>query len=261
MFVYKLTFSNGDFYIGQTQNFVQRIRHHKYTKGKGSPLLTYAFDNYELVSAEILKEGLTQEEANQQEQELIKELKPALNTLAGGVVMRGLNHPRCKHSEEQILEVVDLFINTDATYKDIGNITEMNYSLIHDITKGRTHTWATEGIDLEYHIKRRAPEYVVYDKHNTEFRAKTIKELSALTGESGVSLARITKTGDTNSAGFSGTIYEYSTYKSPTGDRVSFTPPEAKEYFQSLNLSKFQINQLILKHRASAGWSVITTPI
>lgn len=104
--IYKIVNNtNGKIYIGQTKNLKERIRIHKYwakiKRGNASihkAINFYGFDNF---SVEILLDGLTREDANIKEVELIDQYKTnqrdfGYNITIGGKGHRGVfgeNHP------------------------------------------------------------------------------------------------------------------------------------------------------------------------
>lgn len=82
--IYKITFPNGKFYIGQTTNFKTRMANHFSARGKGSPLLEVEWSISDPETVEVLCECKDQNELNTKEVQYIEALKPPLNTLKGG---------------------------------------------------------------------------------------------------------------------------------------------------------------------------------
>lgn len=257
--IYKLNFENGDFYIGQTANPIDgRLYHHLHTKGKGSPKLEKAFATSKYVGYEVLAE-VPPEELDDAEIKFISELNPPLNTLPGGKVLRGLNHPKAKYLEWQINEVVRLFIETDAKYSDITNITGVQSSTVHDILKRRSHTWATDSIDpkiMQAAADRRArPEsFTLYDIDNNRFDAKSLKELAEAMHTDYQSV-RNAVIGVKSRAGLSKEPHKLVELTDPEGEAFVLTYPRAEEFLYSFDLSRFSVEQLLIKGRKSKGWA------
>lgn len=257
--IYKLEFANGDFYIGQTANPVdERIYYHKHNKGKGCPKLQKAFETSEFLGYKVLAE-LPPEELDDAEIKFISELNPPLNTLPGGKVLRGLNHPKVKYLEWQINEVVRLFIETDAKYSDITNITGVQSSTVHDILKRRSHAWATDNIDpkvMQAAADRRArPDSVVlYDIDNNRFEADTLKELAEAMHIS-YQTVRNAIIGVKSRLGLSKEPHKLVELTDPEGEAFVLTYPRAEEFLYSFDLSRFSVEQLLIKGRKSKGWA------
>ena len=258
--IYKLNFENGDFYIGQTANEVNtRIYHHLHTKGKGSPKLEKAFETSKYIGYEVLAE-LPTEELDAAEIKFISEMRPPLNTLPGGKVLRGLNHPRSKYEEWQIKEVIRLFIDTDATYTDISNITGVHNATVHDILKRRSHTWATDTTDpkamQDAENRRAKPDcYKMYDADNKEYTASSLKALAEVSGFTYSQVVQAFK-GVESRIGLSLTPHDLIELRDPEGEAFVLTRPRAKEFLATFDeLTTFCIKQLLEKQRPSKGWA------
>lgn len=172
--IYKITFADGQFYIGQSSNIEKRLRYHDNLKGKGSPKLINAYTHSTVISKDILEE-CTLENLSSKERYYIETLRPTLNTLPGGEGMCGLNHPKSKYTKEQIEQVVRLFTDTLDSYAEIVAKTGVATSSVHDICKGRTHIWATVDKDLETPHKEREQLKCkrVYDSNGIEYIIET----------------------------------------------------------------------------------------
>jgi len=254
--IYKIKFSEQEFYIGQTADFNRRRLSHLSTQGKGSPLLQAAFEKYAEPVFEVV-EVTAEADIDAREIYWIQELQPTLNTLPGGKTMRGLNHPRISYTRAQILQVLDLFLNTVQTYKDIAQNTGVVYTTVHDICKQRSHAWASEGIDPQKFKEARDlrnPQKYIYSPHNQRFSAESFRELSELTGQSISTLSSIihSKTGQGRD-GWSATPWPVLQLTDPLGETYQCTVAEAKLLLEADDLSKYQKHKL-LHGEHSAGW-------
>lgn len=251
--IYKIQFDNGDFYIGQTSNFKNRKRFHLSTKGKGSPKLEQAFKLQPNPEFTVIEETVDLDAA---EVKHIKELKPTLNVLSGGESMRGLNSPRIKFKEEDIREAMDLFINTTLSYKDIHSITDLSYSSVMDLCKGRSHEW----IQKEYTEEQketaryiRSPKKVIYSPDGTKYEAQTVRELNELAGISHAQSLFNSERGS-HVSGYS--LYPPSKYQitCPDGEKLEVYEFYAKKFFEACGFSKYQISTLFTKGRLANGY-------
>lgn len=259
--IYKLNFSNGEFYIGQTSRPVQkRVNQHQATKGKGCPLLHSAWLNQEFTGYEVLEDSLTDGEANEQEVYWIRKLKPTLNTLPGGKVLRGFNHPRAKYTPEQIMQVADLYLHSELSYKAISEISEVEYGTVHDIVKQRSQLWVWENEDPNFIAQianLRKQRYTFYDADNKEYPTKT--SINALEAELGLppgTLNRV-QAGTKSTKGWSTQPHKILELTDPQQERFVLTQPRASEFIKSFEeLSKYQQDQLTLHFKNSADWKV-----
>lgn len=257
--IYRLNFDNGDFYVGQTTKSIEtRVMQHKLTKGKGCPLLAHAFTMHKLVSYGVLAEGSIKE-LDAKEQYWIKELNPTLNTTIGGKSTAGLAHPKLKYSKEQIEEVINLYLNTTASYQEISDITGVGYAMVHDITKRRAHTWVWEHIDPKLHKEAkelRKVTFRLYDIDNREYSANSIAELSEILGQP-IHAIYAAIQGHKSNKGLSLVEHPVLLLTDPQQEQFELTLPRAKEFLRSFEeLSNFQVDQLTLKFKNSAGWTV-----
>lgn len=257
--VYKLNFDNGDFYIGQTTKSINaRLTQHKATKGKGCPLLSRAFEHQQLIGYDVL-EGVDADRLDEREQYWINKLKPALNTTIGGKSTAGLAHPRLKYSKEQIEQVLQLYLTTAHSYQEISDITGVGYAMVHDITKRRAHTWVWETTDPKLHESARELRKVtfrLYNIDNQEYEAKTIKELSEVLGEP-LHAVYAAIQGHKSARGLSLVKHPTLVLTDPQQEQFVMTLPRAREFLRTFEeISKFQLDQLTLKYKASAGWAV-----
>lgn len=257
--IYKLNFDSGDFYIGQTSKTIAaRITQHRATKGKGCPLLEFAFQNHKFIGYDVLEET-SSDQLDNREQHWIGELKPTLNTTPGGRSTAGLSHPKLKYSKEQIEQAVNLFLNTNLTYKEISDQTGVGYGMVHDITKRRAHAWAWENYlpeTFETAKKLRKPSFRLYDADNQEYEADTLKQLAEQLQEP-LHAVHSALDGRQSKRGLSLVKHPKVLLTDPQLEQFELTLPRAKEFLEACeNLSKFQRDQLLVKHRPSGGWQV-----
>jgi hypothetical protein len=254
--IYQLEFSSGDKYIGQSTNIDKRISSHKSSKGYNCPKLAKAFAQSQLVGHSVLEE-CSIEELNDREIHWISLLSPSLNVLPGGTSLAGMSHPRTKYSKEQIEEVVRLYLETDISPTEIASITDVHHSTVHDITKLRSHTWATDGKSMEEARTRRDHNkyFKVYDPDGKEHWVDNRTEFEKLHN---CNISRLYKTrSGTNKAGWSlfppnNTKYLLS---SPEGTTLTVTLEEAKEIMKECDLPSYS-RQRIIKGHVSKGWSM-----
>jgi hypothetical protein len=157
--IYKLEFKGLDgVYIGQSINIEIRYISHKYSlkKGTGARKLQEAYNIYGAPSLSILLE-CTEEELNINEQEAIdifNSVNNGLNTkeVYGDKIIRslsGVNHPRSKYSEAQIVEVFFQILQ-GITQQNISIDTGVNIATIREISTGNVHKWLKELFEEEY---------------------------------------------------------------------------------------------------------------
>lgn len=258
--IYKLNFANGEFYVGQTSQPVSaRISQHKVTRGSGCPLLFTAWQYNEFTGYEILEDDIPQGEIDAREIYWIATLKPSLNTLPGGKVMRGLNHPRAKYSKEQIEDVVALYLNSTLSYSEIAETTRVEVGTVHDILKERKHAWVWEAISAEKRElarKLRTPHYVVYGPDNTKYTHQgTLPEFA---NRLGITLGQLNSIlrGSESITRFSTLPHPVIELTNPLEETFVLTLPRAKEMLLEDDLSPFQIRSVLTQAtKSSAGWS------
>ena len=263
--IYKLNFSNGEFYIWQTSQPLQkRVYQPQVTKSSRCPLLHAAWLTQEFTGCEVLEDKLSDDEANDQEVYWIRKLKPTLNTLPGGKVLRGFNHPRAKYTREQIEQVADLYLHSDLSYKAISDVTGVEYGTVHDIVKQRSQLWVWENEDPNFIAqvaKMRKQTYSFYDADNKEYQTKTSvnaleRELELPSG----TLARALQ-GVTSTKGWSAEPHKMLELTDPQQEQFVLNQFRAKQFIRSFeDLSKFQQDQLTLHLKNSADWKVKVLP-
>lgn len=259
--IYKLNFSNGEFYIGQTsQPLEKRVYQHRVTKSSRCPLLHAAWLNQEFTGCEILEDNLSDDEANEQEVYWIRKLSPTLNTLPGGKVLRGFNHPRAKYTREQIEQVADLYLHSELSYKMISDVTGVEYGTVHDIIKQRSQLWVWENEDpgfIAQVAQMRKQTYTFYDADNNQYHTKTsINSLELELGLAPGTLNRV-QTGTKSTKGWATEPHPVLELTDPQQEQFILTQPRAKQFIKSFEeLSKYQQDQLTLHFKNSADWKV-----
>lgn len=259
--IYKIMFPSGNFYIGQTTNFSMRKANHFSSRGKGSPLLEAEWAKHDPENIEVLCECKDSHDLNIKEIAYIESLKPTLNTLPGGEACNGVNHPRAKYDEDTYKEVIRLYIETDATYKDISDITEVGYHTVRDIIARRTHAWLDKYYDpklLEAANNRRNKKVVLYDKNNIRHEADSQVELASILGTSSsvVSQALNRTNAQYSLSGFVKEPHEEIELTTPEGETYKTNIFLARTVLEDAGLSKYQKIQLLTKKKPSGGWKI-----
>lgn len=256
--VYKLNFSNGEFYIGKTTLPLNvRLGQHTRTKGKGCPLLEHAWHTYEFMGYEALEEDIPDDLLSATEIFYIKKLKPKLNTLPGGETLAGLNHPRCKYTEEQLRKVGELLTTSDMPYTQIVLETGIPLGTVRDIAFKRTHGWLLSALGsdkLDEARKRRSKEYTLYDKDNLPYTFDNATEFARNHGISDITkLLKDPKA--VNRKGWSSAPKPIFTVTSKeetlTGTRFSIT-----ETLNRRGLYKQQISQIFTSISGARGYKL-----
>jgi len=261
--IYKLNFSNNNSYIGQTgQPIQERINQHIYTKGLGSPKLHFAWNVETYLGYEILEDNVPLNMIDATEVHYIEKYKPSLNTLPGGRAMRGLNHPRCKYTAEQLKAVVTLFIDTALSYKEISEHTKVEYSTVHDLLKFRHHLWIWDELGEEVVAKvklgleARKTGYVMWDKHNNKMEFDSIKDQEELLNLKPGTIYRLLR-GSASMLGYSMQKHEEVILEDPVGTTHKVTKFVAKEIIQEYDtLSKYQLDRVLNGRKTINGWTV-----
>lgn len=262
--IYQLEFENGNKYIGQSIQIEKRIYYHNVNKGIGSPKLQRAYIDLKYLGYTILEE-CKEDELAEREIFWIKKYTPSLNTLPGGEANRGLNHPKAKYTEEDLLEVVRLFQDINVTYKQISDITGVHYSTVQDVCKGRSHQWATKGIDIEQILADRQNHnsIIVYDPEGNKYIVDSKGSFEKEYGLSPGSISALLNTkGGTNMAGWSLFPPDLSDYivkldcKGEETERHIMKKGKIREFLKDKGLSKFSLSQILNLGKSSKGWSI-----
>lgn len=155
-YIYKITNKiNGRCYIGQTNNPKRRFQEHKnmgYTDGTGK-LLYYAFNKYgiENFTFEVIDSGENYDELEKYYIEKFNSFADGYNCTIGGE-----NPPIGSHTiytDDEINEVIELLMNTELTFKEISNITNIPDGYINHINTGNSR----KRDDLVYPLRNKAP--------------------------------------------------------------------------------------------------------
>ena len=257
--IYKLNFKDGTFYIGQSVNIDKRLYYHSITKGRGSPKLIKAYTESEYIGYEILEE-CSGDIISAREVYWIEKLKPVLNTLPGGTVLSGFNHPRAKYTKEQVLRVVQLYVDTEMQLSDIARTMDMSVPIVHDICKGRAHTWATVDIDLETvrATRENAKSFYIYDPYGNKHLVEERSQFETLHGLSPGSITRIlTNASNSLKSGWSLFPIDNTQYLLTTDEGLEFKGNLVyiKELFYILDIPR-ATRQKLLKGRTSLGYTL-----
>lgn len=257
--IYKLNFKSGDTYIGQTSQPVEaRINQHRHTRGKGCPLLFTAWQYQEYVGYDILEDNIPLDLLDAREQYWIEELKPTLNTLPGGNGLRGLNHPRAKYTQEQLENVVALYLNSNLSYTEISEETRVEISTVHDVLKRRKHTWLWEVISpqtLEAASRRRKTTYRLWDIDNNLIEWSGT--LSALAAHLGIYPQYITNVlnGGESAIGIATQPHPELLLTDPDGETWQLTLFRANEFLKTYSeISPFQRRNILQGKNTTTGW-------
>ena len=261
--IYQLNFSNNHTYIGQTSRPVtERVHQHKVTRGAGCPKLYQAWRVEEFLGYEVLEEPDI-EDLDSREVYWIATKQPSLNTLPGGKVLRGFNHPRAKYTAEQIKEVIRLWLETTLSKQEICDATTVSYGTIQDILKLRQHLWVWDTLDpkqLESAQLLRDKVATVWGPDNTPYTFScSVREQEALLDLPKGTLHRVLH-GQTTKSGWSSQPHPLLKLTDPLGTVHQFTLPQARAQLHTMDdFSQFQLEQL-LKGKNSAGWSSEVIP-
>lgn len=260
--IYKLKFTNNKFYIGQTSQPVdERVKQHALTKGSGCPKLYIAWKEETYLEYEILEDNISTEDIDNREIYWIAKEKPQLNTLPGGRVLSGLNHPRSKYSRTQIIDVVRLYLNTRLTYKEISEATSVESGTVQDVLKRRSHAWVWEeldvaSIDLLDRSLRREP-YTFWDIDNNKYEFQI--SVNAKEQELGLTqgtLASVLK-GSKSRSGWSLEPHEMVKLTSPLDEVRIVTNARARKIVEAEDdMSVESLLRLIDRHKSVLGWSI-----
>lgn len=254
-------FTNGEFYIGQTSNYKKRFANYASTKGKGSPKLHNAWLTMGDPEVHILEEIESEAMLNEREIFWIEHLQPTLNTLPGKEALKGLNHPRIKYSKEQIIEVVELFVTSTLTKKEISIKTGVGYGLVCDVLKQRAHLWVWDILPKSYkdlviqaHDKQ---TFAVYDKDNNYYEADNIINLAKLTNSSPSTIGNLFK-GKGSSLGFSIQPHKIMTLSHENHGTFTDTEINLKSLLRkTYKLNAYNLKQIFQLNKPSVGWKIL----
>lgn len=146
--IYRLRFSGTEScYIGQSINIEKRYEHHlnSFINAKANSKMMEAYSTYGVPCLEIVCE-CSVEELNTAENEAIElfdSVNNGFNVLehAGVPLYHGENHPRCKYTNQQLIEVARLLTDPLNKAKDISEITGVSVATVQDIASLKVHGW------------------------------------------------------------------------------------------------------------------------
>lgn len=147
--IYRLCFKGTDqCYVGQSTSIEHRYRAHlnSFITAKANPKMMETYSLYGNPSLEVLCE-CTVEELNALESEAIEiydTVNNGLNIYASASdtpLYYGENHPRCKYTNKQILEVAKLLTNPTNTALDISKLTGVHVESVQSIACLKVHGW------------------------------------------------------------------------------------------------------------------------
>lgn len=182
--IYKITnIVNGKIYIGQSNNPKNRFHQHM-TKNSSSKSISEDVDKYgiEAFTLEIIEDNL--EDFQKSEAFWIKKYKDEkyelYNKTKGGEeppTMYGFDNKFTLYTEEQQKEVIDLLLNTNYNYTQIGKITNTSRDFVKRTNDGIRSTIYNKYMDFpirkETHFEKVARN-IIYDLKNTRISQKNI---------------------------------------------------------------------------------------
>lgn len=156
--IYKLTFSDGSFYIGRSINILSRFKDHKATLTANKHRnykVQNAFDRLGLPEVFILEEcdSTLQVARELYWINLLNATVDGLNISKGGDdAFQGDSHPCAKYTNLQVLAAVKLLGSTTPvlSHKEICEITGIGEATIKDIICERSHLWVKEQHPVEF---------------------------------------------------------------------------------------------------------------
>jgi hypothetical protein len=161
MYIYKLEFTNGKVYIGQTTTTIQnRVDRHYLSLQKGTHYNKKVQKAYEdckeLPVCTILEEVHTGVSINEREIFWIEEYDAfqgvqGLNSTVGGTSIGfGEDHPGAKYTKDDYVAVLFFLAETEFTLQEVAYELGVPLSLIKNIGYGVTHTYLKQEYPNEY---------------------------------------------------------------------------------------------------------------
>lgn len=233
--IYQLRFDSGDTYVGSSFSKL----------GAEPPALRSAKQLHNIVEKVELEE-CTEENAEARLAHWIEALQPTITWNVG------------TYSNPEITEVINLFLNTDMSLKEISNETGVNYDTVKKVLQGKLHKEATKGLNLADIKKSRKKVFKVYsiDKEY-EYEVAGMFELKHSLKPGFMS--RLKKSGfELPLEKFSFKPYDPRVYKFRSDEGLTFDMGK-KEAFRVLTecgLSKNKI-QHIFDGRKEQGWEIV----
>lgn len=161
MYIYKLEFTNGKIYIGQTTTTIKnRLDRHYLSLQNGTHYSKKVQKAYEdckaLPICTVLEEVPNGVPINEREIFWIKEYDAfhggyGLNSTIGGTSIGfGENHPGAKYTKEDYAAVVFFLAKTEFSLQEVANELDVPLSLVKNIGYGFTHTYLEQEYPTEY---------------------------------------------------------------------------------------------------------------
>lgn len=156
--IYKLTFSNGSFYIGRSINISSRFKDHLATLKAGKHRnykVQEAFNSFGAPELLILEYCDSDFHVDKEVYwiNLLNATTAGLNISKGGDdIFQGQDHPCAKYSNLQILAVVKLLGSTTPlmSHKEVSSVTGVAETTIKDVICERAHLWVKEQYPIEF---------------------------------------------------------------------------------------------------------------
>lgn len=162
--IYKFTCKiNQKSYIGQSSNINNRYNSHMnnylnknlndYNTKFYKALRKYGFENFNFEILEIINDISKLNKREIYWIDKFNSFKEGYNSNKGGekVTERGCDHPNAKLSDEQVLQIKLLLLNSLITQKNLSKKFNVTQSLVSNINKGRK--WSHLG-DFDYPIRK-----------------------------------------------------------------------------------------------------------
>lgn len=160
--IYCLQFEGTDqVYIGKSKHIEKRYKEHVYLlkNNQNSFKLQKAYEEFGLPTIKVLIEDIEEnlDDLEKSAIEVYNSYISGLNSTAGGTEsvggFAGTEAPRAKWDKEQIIQVLNLLIDTSLIpYARISEISGISVSSIRDIASNRTHIWLKEELPKEYEL-------------------------------------------------------------------------------------------------------------
>jgi group I intron endonuclease len=155
--IYKLEFSNGKVYIGQSGNCELRFSQHKRELINGTHTLKMqqAYNMYGLPSFEVIAEETNFAELNKLEKEAIElydSINMGYNTCEGGSspYYKGEDSPNSKYKKEDYWNVLYFLSEPGYSWKEISSLTGVSEYVISHISNLESHNWLEDEFPILY---------------------------------------------------------------------------------------------------------------
>lgn len=138
--IYKISWPSGEYYIGQSTDLKTRFSEHLSDLRLGKHFNYKLQETYSKLGTPnytVLCEVPVASLDSVEESYIDLSNPLCLNILKGGSVNRGMDSPRCKYHDEDILEAFRLLCTRSLTHTEISKITGVDTSTVSDISSGR----------------------------------------------------------------------------------------------------------------------------